>query len=177
MVRPSYDKLRELILYVSSQYSDDETYNSTRLTKVLFWSDFEYFQATGDAITGSNYIRMPHGPMLERFQGVLEGMEIQGELVVLKPDGEFARFRPMPQRAPDTGLFSDQELAVIDRVITENYGASATSVSRTSHEFLGWQIARQGERIPYGMMWLDTPELLPEDIEYAHELSRLFGLE
>lgn len=177
MVRPSYDKLRELIIYVSSKYSDDETYNSTRLTKVLFWSDFEFFQATGDAITGSNYIRMPHGPMLEKFQGVLQGMETKGELVVLKPAGEFARYRPVPQRAPDLSLFNKRELAVIDRIIAENYGASATSVSRTSHDFMGWQIAKQGERIPYGMMWLEVPDILPEDIEYAHELGRLFGLE
>lgn len=178
MVKPSVDKLRELILYVSSRYADDERYTSTRLTKVLFWSDFEYFRETGQAITGSNYIRMPYGPMLERFQGILEAMETRGELRVRREhNGAYTQFRPFAGRSPKMSLFSPEELEVIDRIIAENYGATAASVSDVSHEFIGWQVARQGERIPYGTAWLSTPQVSQEDIQYAEQLAEIFGSE
>jgi hypothetical protein len=174
MVRRNIEKLHELILYIARQYEDDPLYGKTRLTKVLFWSDFEHYRQTGEAITGSDYIAMPQGPMLENLDGYLTGMGFKNWLTIepAPSGGPNPLQRPVATREPNLGVFAADELAVIDRIIAEQRGTSAAEVSDLSHEFIGWRAApRHGERIPYGTALLSKPRLTPELVAYGLELS------
>jgi hypothetical protein len=177
MVRYSLDKLRESILYISRRCENDPTFGLTKLTKVLFWSDFEWFQRTGEAITGSDYIAAPRGPLLEKQEGILTGMEFKHWLhMENRPSGgENPYRRPIANRAPDTSLFTAEELNVIDRVIVDQWGKHATELSDLSHRFIGWQVARPGERIPYGAASIFAPEITDDDIALAKELGSRLG--
>ena len=176
MVTYSLDKLYELILYIAWRNRDDPDFASTRLTKDLYYADFEQFRQTGEAITGSDYLAMPNGPMLEGFQGILEGMQTKRMLRVEgQPSGPFMQKRPVPLRQADLTVFTVAELRVIDRVIAEHWGETATMASRQSHDLPGWRFTRQGERIPYGIAWLIDPEPTQEEQRRAHALAARLG--
>ncbi len=176
MVRRSLKKLHELILYIAWRNRDDPDFASTRLTKDLYYSDFERFRQTGDAITGSDYLAMPNGPMLEGLQGILEGMQGKRLLRIEgTPSGPFMQQRPIPLRQPNLALFSPDELRVIDQVIDEHGGENATTASRRSHELPTWRYTAQGERIPYGTAWLVDPEPTEEERRRAHALAVRLG--
>ncbi len=176
MVTRSLDKLHELILYIAWQNQDDPDFASTRLTKDLYYTDFEQFRQTGDAITGSDYLAMPNGPMLEGLQGILEGMQLRKMLRIEgRASGPFMQKRPVPLREPNRALFTPGELRVIDRIIGEHRGQTATAVSRQSHRLPGWQLTRQGERIPYGVAWLVDPEPTEEERRRARALAARLG--
>ncbi len=172
MVRRNSDKLRELILYVATRWQDDSRFGVTRLTKALFWADFEAYRSTGEAITGSDYIKMRHGPMLEGQQSLLTSMEWQGTLRIERVQtGAGMQQRPVPLREPDMTLFSADEIDVIDEIIAAHRGKTAAQISDLSHEFLGWRATRLGNRIAYGTALLSTPDLTPEEIAFGMELS------
>ncbi len=177
MVKYNREKLEELILYIAARYEGDSNFGTTRLTKVLFWSDFEHFRETGEAIAGGTYIKLQQGPMLNGLQDFLKGMEGHGLLRVEERPSQGAHplQRPVALREPNTQLFTPEELALIDRIIAEHWGETATDVSDFSHEFLGWQAARWREPIPYGTVWLSAPTLTPEEVQRGLELAARLG--
>lgn len=178
MVTRSLDKLHELILYIARRYEDDPRFGVTRVAKVLFWADFERFRETGDAITGSDYQAAPRGPLLEGQKGILEGMAWKHWLrMESRPSGGAHPYhRPIALREPNMSLFTADEMQIIDRIIAEQWGRNATELSDLSHAFVGWQVARQGERIPYGVASVFAPEITRDDIEIAKRLGSRLGL-
>lgn len=173
MVRRDIEKLRELLLYIAKRSEGDPRFGVTRLMKALFWCDFACYRLTGEAITGSDYIKMPYGPMLEGQQSILESLQWRGALRIEQiPTGQGVQQRPVALRESDVTRFTPDELALVDRIVDGQRGQTASQVSDLSHEFLGWRVARKGERIPYGTALLSTPELTPEEIEFGLTLSR-----
>ena len=87
------DKLKQLILYVSQKYAGDSEFGSTKLNKILYFSDFLFYANTGKPITGVTYQRLPYGPAPRRMKPVsmeminnsqLAMQEVHGELYVTK---------------------------------------------------------------------------------------------
>jgi hypothetical protein len=164
--------MQELILYIASRYAGNSQFGVTRLNKVLFWADFEQFRRTGQAITGGNYIKLDNGPVLERFDGILDGLRARRALYLEEvASGPYTLKRPVALRPANLELFTPEELRLIDEVIEANQGKTTTDVSDLSHEFVGWQVARLGEAIPYGTAFLASPSLTDDEIAYGLRLA------
>lgn len=171
MITRNPNKLRHLILYAAQQHAVAPHFGKVLLAKVLFWSDFEHFAMTGQPITGQAYVKQPNGPVPERFDEVLDGMQRRGELY-LEPEqvGPYTQQRPVALVEPDMSVFSESERELIDRVISDQRGMTASEASAYSHSAVGWQAAQPGERIPYGTAWIVEPP--PEPTEQDHEIAR-----
>ena len=53
--------VRDLMLYLAYRCRDAADFGSTKLCKLLYYSDFTAFARTGEPITGTDYIKRPHG--------------------------------------------------------------------------------------------------------------------
>ena len=166
-------KLAELILYVSDRHETDDTYGSTRLAKTLFYADFLFYAKHGRTITGERYIRKPNGPMPDSMLNVRDRMVRDRELVVKVRDYlGYPQKRPIAIRPPDLSGFTGEEIAMVDYVLGQLEGKSATEVSELSHRFEAWQLAEDGEEIPYFTALLSDGEPTPEDWDLARELAQ-----
>lgn len=143
-------KFRELVLYVSRESEDDVHFGATKLNKILYFSDFKAFAIMGEAITGAAYQRLERGPAPRPIVPVLREMRGEGEI-----DRTERRYfnllqkRVIALRDPDLSDFSEQEIEIVDNVISELRILNAAQVSALSHLETGWQVARPGETIPY----------------------------
>jgi len=52
-------KLKNLILYILSKCGQKPNMGKILLNKLLYFSDFDYYEKTGDSITGSLYKKLP----------------------------------------------------------------------------------------------------------------------
>lgn len=165
-------KLAELILYVSDRHEADESYGSTRLAKTLFYADFLFYAKHGRSITGERYVRKPNGPMPDSLISLRKSMVRKRELVVKERDYlGYPQKRPIAIREPDLTLFTGEEIATVDYVLSLLEGKTATHVSDLSHRFEGWQLAQEDEEIPYFTALLTDGEPTPDDWELARELA------
>lgn len=99
-------------------------------------------------------------------------MERKRELIVKERDHlGFRQKRPIAIRPPDLSTFSGEEIAMVDYVLSLLDGKSATEVSDLSHGFEAWQLANDGEEIPYFTALLSDGEPTPDDWELARELA------
>jgi hypothetical protein len=167
---PSDTKLKELILYVAKRSFDDPFYGAVKLNKILFFSDFLAFKKLGKAITGHPYRKLDFGPAPVRLQEIRDELIRDGDAA--RQMTEIAGFRQdrlVHLRDPDLSQFNGDEIAIVDEMIDFLRNKTATEVSEFSHRFIGWQIARVGEVIPYETVYIVNRE--PTEAEKAYALT------
>ncbi len=180
MAKPSpakNQKFRELILYIARESEQDEHFGATKLNKILFYSDFWAYRKLGQSITGQQYQKLGKGPAPRRLLPVVRKMEESRDCVVAERE-YFGRTQKvlLARREPDLSLFSGAEIAIVRDVIERLQGLNATGVSELSHQFIGWQLAEEGEDIPYSTALLGQPRPpTPSEIEYARKLAEELG--
>lgn len=170
----SDQKMAELILYISDRCQTDPAYGATKLNKILFYADFLYYANKGESITGQEYMRLDNGPAPRRLVPVRDQLVDHRELVIRdQPFGAFRQKRPLALRPADLSAFSGEQIAMVDTVIQDLWGRTATEVSELSHLFEGWKLAEDRETIPYATAFLAEDE--PSESDYA--LARALGKE
>jgi hypothetical protein len=165
-------KFRELIIYTCLQSEDDQWFGATKLNKLLFNIDIEAYRRFGRTISEQEYQKLPHGPAPRRLVPIIEEMKANGELQVREiPIGSAVQRRAFAWRNADLGVFSPEEVSIIDSVICRFKHFTARMISLQSHDFLGWQLAEEGETIPLGVAFISDRALTREEKAYACELA------
>jgi len=168
------EKFRHLILYFSKRGLDEGlVIGSTKLNKLLFFSDFRAYAELGQPITGARYQRLDLGPAARAM------LPVRSEMVEELREAHFQE-RPaddlsdvlVADREPDLSLFSAEELRIADAVFEELRAFNAKAVSDYSHyRSAGWRVMKNGEDIPYESAFCSTDPAPPEAIELGRQLA------
>lgn len=166
------EKLRELILYICLISEGDEAFGSVKLNKLLFFSDFNAYLEYGQPITGQEYQKLKNGPAPRVMLSLLADMQSRNEIVIAdrKYHG-LPQKKPLALREPELAQFTAQEIALVDQSLYRFRNMNASEISHESHRFLGWQLAREGETIPYETALLDDRELTQQEKSRAKDLD------
>ena len=166
------DKLRELVLYVCAASETDEEFGSIKLNKLLFYSDFLAYLQNGSPITGQEYQKLEHGPAPRVMLPLIKDMQKADQLAIAERS-YFGRpqKRPLALREADLNQFTAQEIAVVDHVLRSFQKHNGMEISEISHNFPGWQLAEEGETIPYSSALLHRRELTTQERKWAQELD------
>jgi hypothetical protein len=171
--REDETKFRELVLYVSQKCAIDPRFGATKLNKVLFYSDFFAFAKTGKPITGFVYQRLRNGPAPRRLVPVRDKM-ISDRILALQDvqlkSGKVQK-RTVNLRSPKLGVFTADEIAIVDYIIDALSDCDAQTVSDISHRMVGWQIASEGEDIPYETVFLSNEPLTEAEVARGKEIA------
>ena len=175
-VEPNDEKLRELVLYICLRSEGDERFGAIKLNKLLFLSDFTAYLLFGRPITGHEYQALEQGPAPRRLLPIMERMTSTGEIAT-RPQSYhgWVQKKTFALREPDVTKFSAEEIDLVNRIIADWWGKTATEISNASHGFVGWQLAEKGETIPYDIALLRRRELTKHEQEVAQNLERSLG--
>jgi hypothetical protein len=165
MRKPDKTRFEELLLYISSKCSTDPHFGATKLNKILFYADFLAYAMLGDSITGFKYQKLQHGPVPRGVKDVKEKLIDSGTLKVdaVLVFGEKEQHRPVGLREANVSIFGLEELKLVDQIIDSVREKTAIGISELSHIEVGWKVARQGETIPYGTIFLSDKPLTNEE--------------
>jgi len=152
-------KLGELMLYIAGRSECDPQFGATKLNKILFYSDFIMYSKRRVPITGQEYMRLEKGPAPRRLVPVRDELTNEGWAVIKKTKYHgYNQNRLIALREPDLSLFTAEEIAEVDRVISELADYTGTQTSTLSHLFVGWKAAGDKETIPYSTVFLSNRE-------------------
>jgi hypothetical protein len=166
-------KFRELILYVARETESDPKCGKTKLYKILFYSDFLAYSKLGHSISGQDYQKLKNGPAPRRGYPELKAM-VAANLCVWAIRDYFGReqHKLLALREPDLSDLTGEEIAIVQEVLRSLLPYDGTEVSDLSHRFLGWQLAENGEAIPYSTVALGAPRPpTVSEIEYGRRLA------
>lgn len=157
------NKLKEAILYACAR-CDAEDIGAVKLHKVLYFADMIRYAESGKPITGSVYVKRPHGPTNKHLLSILREMEAEGEIQISEADYHgYMKKEYRPLRQPRIDALSPAEQQVLDDVVDfVCLHHTARTISDYSHN-RAWEMAQYGEEIPYRRAYLLYPSEVSEE--------------
>jgi hypothetical protein len=169
-------KLEALAHYICYKCQDPTVLGSTKLNKILWYSDVISLKLRGETITGETYVKRQYGPVPRHILDVIKRLEKRGDIVVRPSDYHgYAKRDFIAMRKPDFSMFSSEEISIVDDVLREVcYNHTATSISLSTHDDI-WKLADIGEEIPLETAFAsEFGEISEDDVKWAkRKLSKI----
>jgi hypothetical protein len=170
-------KLKELILYISQKCAAKPNFGSVILYKILYFSDHFAYGKLGQPITGAEYMKEKHGPIPRTALSARQELESEGRFAIEEiPKGRGTLKKPVARDSPDTSMFSDAEIAVVDSIIERFWDSSTRKVRRSAHALAAWRAYKIRETIPYETVFISPNQRLTrKEIRIGQEIARRRG--
>ena len=144
------EKFKSLLSYVISRCENKKNVGKTVLCKLLYFSDFDYYEIYEKPITNETYIKFERGPLPKHFLDVTNEMIKNNELELIKePYHNNYIHRYYLKNAPNLSILSTDELLVINSVIDKLSDKNAKEISEYSHGDMPWIVAEDQEELDY----------------------------
>lgn len=162
----------EVVLHIVNRYEGDTSFDVTRLNATLWRAEMRCYAELGDVLTGSRYLALAQGPVLDRYAEVLERLVSAGA-ATCENVGWQQVLRPC--RAAVLSTFSEAQVGIVNAVIEENLGKTTSQVSEESRG-KAWQIGLNDDTgIAYEAYWISDEPLTSQQRDRVLELKRQFG--
>jgi len=150
------NKMKELVLYVSSRLAGDPHNGTIKRNKVLAFADFAHFAQHGRSITGAEYVKQPYGPAPRGIRALEHELVGSGEAQnVIIGFGPRAQKMLFPAREAKLDDFTGNEVASVEAALDLLDGKTGMESSDLSHAaMLGWKYGRELQPIPYQTVFL-----------------------
>ena len=145
-------KFKNVLLYILEHCAGKPNVGETVLYKLLYFSDFNYYELYEEHLTGAKYRKLPYGPVPQKLDAVIGQMIEKGQLQRVKTTYHgLPQTRYLPLIKADLTELRASEKEVIDRVIEQMSDWSATMISEYSHKDLPWEATEEGKDISYNL--------------------------
>lgn len=140
--KPDIEKLTEMIVF----FAHNVPSYKTKMNKLLFYSDFGMFKASGQSISGAMYKAIPYGPVPNHFETLYERLSVEdvidNEYEDLKDGGQREFLKGRKDRPFNQDLFTIEELRMLGHISQKFKKTKASKIVQISHEEEAW-IANQ----------------------------------
>lgn len=167
-IKPIFDfgKFRAVLLYILQKCKDKQNIGKVVLYKLLYFSDFNYYEKYRMFLTGSTYSRLPRGPV-PNVADVLELLDSFGDIEIRKEEYHgYEQTKYVAKESPDMTLLLQEEIKVIDDVIDKLGDLNANEISDYSHGDMPWLLTKDFEEIDYNLVFKRN-----EKYRYVKELQ------
>jgi len=153
------DKFKNVLLYILEQCAGKPNVGETVLNKLLYFSDFNYYEIYEEHLTGANYRKLPYGPVPQKLDTIIGQMMENGMIQRIKTQYfDKLQIRYIPLLKADLTELKASEKEVIDKVLEQLSDLSAAAISNYSHKDMPWLASKEGEEISYELVFYrETP--------------------
>jgi transcriptional regulator with XRE-family HTH domain len=144
------NKFKNVLLYILERCAGKPNVGETVLYKLLYFSDFNYYEMYEEHLTGAKYRKLPFGPVPQKLDTIVAQMIEKGMIHRIKTEyyGKILT-RYIPLAKADLTELKASEKEVIDKVIEQLSDLSASAISSYSHKDMPWVASKEGEEINY----------------------------
>jgi transcriptional regulator with XRE-family HTH domain len=169
------DKFKNVLLYILERCAGKPNVGETVLFKLLYFSDFNYYELYEEHLTGASYRKLPFGPVPQKLDTIINQMIENGQLQRVKTEYHaYQQIRYLPLVKADLTELRASEKEVIDRVIEQLSDWSATAISNYSHKDMPWLASKEGEEINYEFVFYREAPFTVRNYEEYEDGSHLF---
>ena len=153
------NKFKNVLLYILERCAGKPNVGETVLYKLLYFSDFNYYELYEEHLTGAKYRKLPYGPVPQKLDTIIGQMIEKGQLQRIKTEYHgYPQTRYLPLEKADLTELRASEKEIIDRVIEQMSDWSAAAISNYSHKDMPWLASKEGEEINYELtFYRDVP--------------------
>ncbi len=143
-------KLEQVVLFFLERINNTNL-GRTKLMKLLYYVDFDHYENHGKAITWAKYRKLPHGPVPDKADKVVDKMVSSGALTAIVGEcGGYTQNRLVSATAEfDASLFTADELLTLQAVAARWEHATAKEIESASHREAPWASTDDQKAIDY----------------------------
>jgi len=148
------NKFKNILLYILERCAGKPNVGETVLYKLLYFSDFNYYERYEEHLTGANYRKLPYGPVPQKLDAILKQMIDGKQLMRIKTEyHNYPQTRYIPLEKSDLSCLKANEKETIDHVVEQMSDWSASAISAYSHKDIPWLTSQDGEEINYELVF------------------------
>jgi transcriptional regulator with XRE-family HTH domain len=152
------EKFKNVLLYILERCAGKPNVGETVLYKLLYFSDFNYYELYEEQMTGANYRKLSYGPVPRRMDAILNQMIEEGQLQRIKTEYHgYPQTRYIPLTKSDLTQLKASEVEVIDNVLYQMSDWSAAMISEYSHGDKPWKATGMNEDLDYELAFYRRP--------------------
>ncbi len=152
------DKFGNVLLYILNQTAGKPNVGETVLYKLLYFSDFNYYELYEEHLTGATYRKLPFGPVPHKLDAIISIMISESKIERIKTEYHgYPQTRYIPLENADLTKLRASEKQVLDQVIQQMSNWSASAISNYSHKDIPWIITKEGDVINYELAFYREP--------------------
>lgn len=153
------EKFKNVLIYILEKCAGKPNVGETVLYKLLYFSDFNYYELYEEHLTGAKYRKLPFGPVPQKLDSIINQMIVNEQIQRIKTEYHgYVQTRYLPLVKANLTELKASEKETIDRVIEQMSDWSASSISDYSHKDIPWLASKEGEEINYELaFYRDTP--------------------
>lgn len=150
----NFEKFRAVLLYILNTCRDKHNIGKVVLYKLLYFSDFNYYEKYRMFLTGTTYSKLPMGPV-PNVADVLELMDLRGDIEIFINTHYYGYTKTeyVPKVKSDISVLRDEEIDVINDVIRKLGSLSANEISDYSHGDAPWIETSDFKEIDYDLVF------------------------
>jgi uncharacterized phage-associated protein len=148
------EKFKQVLHYIIHQCGSLENVGKTVLFKILYFTDFDYYELYEEKLTEESYRKLEHGPAPIHFDEAIEELEDEGRIerfAILS--GKFEQQKFLSAQKPDMDLLNGREVQIIENDIYRYSRMNATQISAFSHGDLPYKATEDGDIIDYELVF------------------------
>lgn len=171
-------KFTELVVMVAERLRHDRVGGTSKLARVLYFSDFAHMRRYGRVITGASYVRHSSGPAPLELRQVRDHLLALGRAAFV-PESflGYESHRLLPLDAPDLSAFSAEEIATTEGVLADLSSLTGKQVDDLAQGEPGWRCTREGDIIPYESAWIARRQVVtPTARRMAERVAAEYGI-
>jgi uncharacterized phage-associated protein len=156
--QPNIKKLQNILLYILERCGGKPNIGETVLYKLLYFSDFNFYEIYEEHMTGAQYRKLPYGPVPHGLDRLIARMMENGQLQRIKTEfRSYPQTRYIPLDKADLTQMTAAEKEVIDRVLDRFSDWSASAIREYSHKDIPWRATYDGDMIDYELVFYREP--------------------
>jgi len=158
MNKPIISKYSELVQYIIAKVAARPNFGKTLLWKILYFSDFNFYELHYKSITSEVYRKIEHGPAPCNIDLIIK--KLIKSKKIKKENGEFfgrGQERYLALEDPILKELSAEEIKVVDKAIDLIGSMTARAASEYSHNDIPWKATANKDIIDYELVFHRTP--------------------
>lgn len=144
-------KFANVLLYILERCAGKPNVGETVIHRLLYFSDFNYYELYEEHLTGATYYKLPFGPLPANGQAAIhQMMKHDRSIERLQTDyNGYQQTRYIPLKRVDLSQLKASETEILDRVLEQFSDWSAAAISEYAHGDMPWLVSKEGEAINY----------------------------
>lgn len=160
-------KLKNVLFYIFEKTAGKSNVGLNKLTALVFFADFNYYELYEEHLTGLTYLKHPSGPASIQLESIFIQMVEEGELKRIKTNfNGVVQIKLLPMVKSDLQQLKASEKEVIDRVLDQMGSWSSVKIVEYAKRDIPYLATPDGERISYELaFYREMPYAVREYIE------------
>lgn len=153
------EKFKNVLHYIIHKCGHKSNVGKTVLYKLMYFSDFNFFELYETSLTNESYRKLPRGPAPIHFDVAIDELTSEGKIDIKTKNlpSERIMYNYSSLEEPEMD-FASEELSVIDDVLETLSDMNANQISEYSHGDMPWRATEDYEIIDYGFVFYRNPE-------------------